>query len=60
MYINKKEIKRTDSIEFPGVLLDENITCKNHIHLIENKIAKNIGFLYKAKNTNHQGLNIEI
>ena len=39
------------------MLFDENLTWKNHIHLIENKIAKNIGILYKAKSTiNQHGL----
>ena len=55
--MNEKEIKRTDCIKFLGVLLDENLTWNNHIHVIENKIAKNIGILYKARYTiNQQGL----
>ena len=55
--MNEKEIKRTDCIKFLGVLFDENLTWKSHIHLIENKIAKNIGILYKAKYTvNQHGL----
>ena len=32
-----------------GVFLDENLSWKKHITYIENKIAKNIGLLYKAK-----------
>ena len=47
--INKVNIKRERSMKFLGVILDENITWKEHIKLIENKIAKNIGILYKAK-----------
>ena len=34
---------------FLGILLDETLTCKKHIQVIENKISKNIGILYKAK-----------
>ena len=30
-------------------MLDENITWSNHINIIEKKIAKNIGLLYKAR-----------
>ena len=30
-------------------MLDENLSWKNHIDLIENKIAKSIGLLYKAR-----------
>ena len=47
--INGTDIKRESSIKILGVLLDENLTWKNHIHAIENKISKNIGILFKAK-----------
>ena len=30
-------------------MLDENISWKNHIKTVENKLAKNIGLLYRAK-----------
>ena len=46
--INETEIKRVQSIKFLGVIIDENLTWKNHIELLENKIAKNIGVLFKA------------
>ena len=36
--INNTLIKRVDHIKFLGVLFDENLTWKNHINLIENKI----------------------
>ena len=32
-----------------GGLLDENLSYKEHIKYNENKIAKNLGLLYKAK-----------
>ena len=35
--MNLKEIQRTDSIRFLGVLFDENLTWNDHIHLIGNK-----------------------
>ena len=41
--INNYEFK------FIVILLDENLTWKLHIKYIENKIAKNIGSLFKAK-----------
>ena len=47
--INQVVIKREHSMKFLGVILDENVTWKEHIKLIENKTAKNIGILYKAK-----------
>ena len=52
--MNEKEISRTNCIKFLGVLFDENLTWKSHINLIENKIAKNIGILYKARYTVNQ------
>ena len=42
-------MKSEESIKFLGVLLDENVTWKEHLKLIENKFAKSIGLLYKAK-----------
>ena len=36
--INNTLIKRVDHIKFLGVLFDENLTWKNYINLIENKI----------------------
>ena len=55
--MNGKEIQRTDCIRFLEVLFDENFTWNNHIHLIENKISKNVGILHKAKYTiNQHGL----
>ena len=37
------EIKRENSFKFLGVIIDENITWKNHIEVVENKISKDIG-----------------
>ena len=42
-------MERVESIKFLGVLLDENLSWKDHIKYIENKVAKNIGLLYRAK-----------
>ena len=48
MTFNNIEIKRENSIKFLGVIIDENLTLKNHIEVIENKISKNAGVLYRA------------
>ena len=37
------------SIKFLGVFLDEHLSWKEHIRYNENKIAINIGLLYRAK-----------
>ena len=49
LWINNILIKREYSIKFLGVILDENLSWKSHIKLLENKIAKNVGILYKSK-----------
>ena len=53
--INNSIIKRESTVRFLGVLLDENLTWRPHIDLIENKISKYVGILYNARRT----LNIE-
>ena len=45
--LNNNQIQRSESIEFLGIFLDENLTWKDHIKYVENKIAKNIGILFK-------------
>ena len=44
--INNHDIERVNAMKFLGVLLDENL---KHIKYLENKIAKNIGLMYRAK-----------
>ena len=47
--IKKHKVERAKSNKFLGVLLDENLSWKDQIRDIENKVAKNIGLLYRAK-----------
>ena len=47
--INNHDIKRVNTIKFIGVLLDDNLSWKEHIKYLENKIAQNIGLMYRAK-----------
>ena len=42
-------MKQKRYIKFSGVMIDECITWKDHIGTVENKIAKNLGWLYRAK-----------
>ena len=53
--INGKIIQWTTSIRFLGILRDEHLSWKNHISIVENKVAKNIGSLHKAKNVFSKG-----
>ena len=48
MTFNNIEIKREIYIKFLGVIIDEKLTWKNHIEVVENKISENIGVLYRA------------
>ena len=47
MTYNNIEIRKT-SVKFLSVIIDENVTWKNHIEVVENKISKNIGVLYRT------------
>ena len=47
--INIQEIKRASYNKFLGVLLDENLSWKEHLKNTENKLAKVIRLIYKAK-----------
>ena len=47
--INNFEIKRATSIKLLGIMVDENLTWNDHVHILENKLSKNIGLLYRAK-----------
>ena len=49
LIINNYQIQREESIKFFGILFDQHLTLKEHIKLTENKIAKNISILYKAR-----------
>ena len=48
MTFNKIKIKRENSVKFLGVIIDENLTWKNHTKVVENKISQNVGVLYRA------------
>ena len=48
--INNYKIKRSSSIKFLDVLVDENLTWVDHIRAVENKLFKNVRLLHKAKN----------
>ena len=47
--ICNNQIQRSESIKVLGVFIDENLTWKEHIKYIQNKIAKNIGIIFRSK-----------
>ena len=36
-------------MKFPGILLDENLSWKEHLKSTENNIAKNIGLIIQSE-----------
>ena len=48
LQIGSKNIERVSSIKFLGVMLDEHLSWKHHIKIVENKLAKKIGLLYRV------------
>ena len=48
--INGLNVECESLIKFSAVRTDENLTLRDHIHTVKNKIAKNIGLLYQGKN----------
>ena len=49
LFINDRKIKQITSIKYLGVLNDEHLTWKEHIIVLENKVSKNLGLLYRAR-----------
>ena len=48
-FVNNEVIKGQSSIKFLAILLDENMSWKEHLKSTENKTAKNIGLTDKGK-----------
>ena len=49
IFLDKMKIPRTDVAKVLEVVIDENLTWKNHINWIKNKIAKNVEILKRLK-----------
>ena len=47
--INGTQIERVKSFNFLGIMLDKNLTWKNHIEMVSKKISKVTGILYRLK-----------
>ena len=48
LLINDVKIKRENLLKFLEVMIDDNLTWKTHVELVENKISKSVGILFKA------------
>ena len=49
--INNTVIDQVSQFSFLGILLDENVSWKNHITMVTNKLSKITGILYRLKYT---------
>ena len=49
IYLDNIKIMRSKTAKFLGVLIDENLSWKNHINYIKAKIAKNVGIIRRLK-----------
>ena len=47
--VKNHDIESVSTIKFLGVLLDDNLSWKERIKYLENKLAKNIRLVYRAK-----------
>ena len=47
--LNSENLKESDCVKYLGVLIDKNLTCKNHINRVTTKVAKSIGILSKLR-----------
>ena len=47
--INNRDIDRVAQFTFLGIILDENLSWKNHINMISNKLSKINGVLHRLK-----------
>ena len=49
IYLDNIKIMRSKTAKFVGVVIDENLSWKNHINYIKAKIAKNVGIIGRLK-----------
>ena len=47
--IGNSMIERSDTLKFLGIMVDEHLTFKNHVHYISNKLSRSVGILNKLK-----------
>ena len=56
LFIDNIKLERKKITKFLGVLVDENLSWENHIDLINTKVSKSIGILYKSRNILNKNL----
>ena len=48
LFTNYAKTKRDDSLKFLGVMIDENLTWKTHVELVENKSSKSVRIIFET------------
>jgi hypothetical protein len=56
IFLDNIKILRTEKAKFLGVIIDENLSWKNHITYIKGKISKNIGIINRLKYRVSEGI----
>ena len=51
LFINEVKIIRENSLKFVGVMINNKLTWKTHVELVENKISKSVVILFKANHS---------
>ena len=49
LYIEGTEIEKVHESKFLGIIIDDKLSCKDHVAYISNKISKGMGILMKAR-----------
>ena len=49
LIMNNIVLKQKDSLKFLGVIIDETLSWKKHISVLESKLASSIGLLYRSR-----------
>ena len=49
LFINNQVIKGKSSMKFLGIVLDENLSSKDHLKLTKNEVGKNKGLICKTE-----------
>ena len=49
LIMNDILIERKDSLNFLGILIDETLSWKNHIQVLESKLSRFIGLMYRSR-----------
>ena len=47
--IGNSMMERSVSLKFLGIMVDEHLTFKNHVHYVSNKLSRSVGILNKLK-----------